>query len=175
MEDESVSIRLAEAQESLERAVSEDPQDGEAHALLASVIGMRIAEHPLTSIWRGRAVMRHRKEALKLAPRSPRVHYLTGSSYYHAPAILGGRDRSLEYFLTAEPLFEEEALEPPDPLAPRWGRESCLSFIALVYEEQGNTQEALAYFRKALNVNPKDRLAREGLDRLSSTEGEASE
>lgn len=165
--DRALGRDLEAAETALAGAVALEPGNGEAHALLATVIGLRIAANPMTAIWRGPAVMNHKNRALALAPRSPRVQYLLGSSYYHAPAILGGREQSLKYFLAAVPLFEEERRQPAAAAAPRWGYNSCLAFIGRWYEDAGDKVAAADYYRQALAVNPRDGLAKEGLGRLA--------
>jgi tetratricopeptide (TPR) repeat protein len=91
------------------------------------------------------------------------VHYLTGTSYYHAPGILGGKDKSLEHFLKAEELYEREVKARKDPLQPQWGYSACLAFTAKVYAKAGEEEQAKAYYTKALRVNPNDKLAQQGL------------
>jgi tetratricopeptide (TPR) repeat protein len=52
-------------------------------------------------------------------------------------------------------------------LQPQLGYSTCLAFTAKVYEKMGDREEAEQYYRKALRVNPKDQLAREGLNQLT--------
>lgn len=154
---------LQEAGAAFESALKISPEDAECHALLGTLAGIQITRHPLTAVWRGPLVRRHQRLALKYGPDNPRVHYLIGSSYYHAPAILGDRRQALTYFLKAEVLFEHEASLPADPLRPRWGHSSCLTFIGKLYDASGESRKADQYYRKALKVNPRDRLAQQAL------------
>jgi tetratricopeptide (TPR) repeat protein len=157
------AARLREAGSAFESALRLKPDDAECHALMSSVIGMEIARHPASALWRGPRVLRHQRLALRNGPDNPRVHYLIGCGYYHAPSILGDRQQALAHFLKAEPFFDREAEEPADPLQPRWGRSSCLTFIGSLHEASGDRGKAEQYYRKALRANPHDRLAQQAL------------
>ena len=154
----------------LKRAVKLNGRDSESHALLGTLAGIQIAGNPKSAFWLGPKVMYHRRHALRNDPENPRAYYLIGTSYFHAPGILGGREKGLEFFLKAETLFKEASKEARQPLQPTWGYSSCLTFIGRTYEGMGLTTEAETYFRKALSVNPKDRLAQKGLEALGKEE-----
>jgi tetratricopeptide (TPR) repeat protein len=165
-DEEKVKASIEAALATLEQAVALNPDDSESYALLGVITGMKIAERPISAIWLGSKVMKYKKQALASDPENPRVHYLTGTSYYHAPGILGGREKSLEHFLKAEELYEKEILAKKDPLQPQWGYSTCLAFTAKVYVKEGDVERGEEYFTKALRVNPKDKLAQKGLDEL---------
>lgn len=164
-----------EADEALRRALSLRRDDAESHAMLGVLSGMRIGGNPVAALRHGREVMRHKREALEHGETNPRVHYLLGASYYHGPSLLGGRDKALEHLLRAEALYESEAGHEQNALQPAWGRGACLSFIARLHDERGDTKAAEEYYRKALDVNPRDRNALEAL-RMAAAEqpGEGS-
>jgi tetratricopeptide (TPR) repeat protein len=157
--------RLASSIKSLRKALKLDTSDGEIHAILASLLGMRIAHNPLSALTLGSKVKRHQKKALRLDPENPRVHYLMGSAKFHAPGIFGSKKKALKYFLKAEKFYKEERSRERDALAPRWGYGDCLAFIARTYEALDKPQKAKVYYRRALKVNPDNRLAREGVER----------
>lgn len=151
--------RIEGAGKAFEEGLRLKPNDPECHALLSALLGLQIARHPTTAIWRGPQVMRHQRLALLNGPDNPRVQYLIGSGYYHAPGLLGDRKQALVYFLKAETLFAKEAAAGGDPLQPRWGRSTCLTFTGRLYQEAGERDKALACYRKALKANPRDKLA----------------
>lgn len=158
---------INDAIETFEKALDLNKDEPESYALLATVIGMKIETSPFSAIWLGPKVMKYKDKAVELAPENPRVHYLTGVSYYHAPKMMGGGEKSLEHLLKAETLFEQEKQSPViSKTLPRWGYSACLVFIARVYRGQGTLDLAEKYYRKALAVNPNDILAREGIDEL---------
>ncbi|MBN2382232.1 tetratricopeptide repeat protein [bacterium] len=142
--------------------------DGESYALLATLIGMKIDLKPLTAIWLGPQVMTYKDKAQQLGPNNPRACYLLGVSYYYGPGFLGGKEKGLEHLLKAEELFKYESDQPysTPALLPRWGRSTCLVFIARLYSQTGRLEQARSYYQKALIVNPNDLLARKELTRL---------
>jgi len=147
----------------LTQAVKLNERDAESHALLGTVCGMSIAMSPPRALWLGPRVMKHQKQALQYGPANPRVQYLLGMSHYHASAFGGGKKEALTCLLKAEKLYATEAEKAGGPLEPRWGRSSCLAFIGKTYDALGKPTEAEKYFRRALELNPPDRLAREEL------------
>ncbi len=161
---------LNEALTPLEQAVTLNPDSSEAHALVSTLMGMKIAAQPHLAPWLGRRVLEHRRLALEHGPSNPRTHYLIGLAYYHMPAIWGREDRGLEYFLEAERLFILEAASPRPPLEPTWGHGTCLTFIGRLYADSGKTRLAAEYLKRALVQNPEDRLAKECLEHLHETE-----
>lgn len=155
--------RIEGATKAFETGLRLKPDDPECHAVLSALLGIQLARHPTTALWRGPQVLRHQRLALQKGPDNPRVQYLIGSGYYHAPGFLGDRKQALAHFLKAEALFAAEAVEGGDPLQPRWGRSTCLTFTGKLYQEAGERDKAMAYFRKALEANPHDKLARQCL------------
>ena len=149
----------------LTQAVKLNEGDAESHALLGTVNGMSIAMSPVRALWLGPRVMSHQKKALRYGPANPRVQYLLGMSHYHAAAFGGGKKAALACLLKAEKLYATEAEQAGGPLEPRWGRSSCLAFIGKTYDALGKPTEAERYFRRALELNPQDRLAREELEK----------
>lgn len=158
---------LDEAVAPLQHAVRLKQDDSEAHALLATLLGMQIAADPASALWRGREVLEHRRLALENGPDNPRAYYLLGSAYFHTPAILGRKDKGLEFFEKAKDLFEKERTLARSYREPSWGYGSCLTFIGRIFAGTGNTDEARACFQQALEVNPKDKLATECLAKLN--------
>jgi tetratricopeptide (TPR) repeat protein len=161
---------ISEAAAPLRRAVRLRDRDSESHALLSTLIGIQIAGNPKSALWLGPKTIRHRRHALRNDPENPRVYYLIGTSYFNAPGILGGRQKGLKFFLKAERLFVEESKKPPQPMQPRWGYSSCLTFIGRTYQDIGRAKQAEIYFRKALSVNPQDKMAQKGLKALGKEE-----
>ena len=66
-----------------------------------------------------------------------------------------------------EKLYEAEVKVAAAPLEPRWGRETCLTFIGRTYETLGQKPEAAEYYRRALALHPAEFLAAEGLARVT--------
>ena len=161
---------ISEAVAPLKRAVKLNGRDSESHALLATLVGIQIAGNPKSALWLGPKTTYHKRHALRNDAGNPRAYYLIGTSYFNAPGILGGPEKGLEFFLKAETLFREESKEARQPMQPTWGYSSCLTFIGLTYQDMGRIKEAETYFRKALSVNPQDKLAKKGLKALGKEE-----
>ena len=154
----------------LTRAIEENPQFSESYALRGVLRGMNIKLNPWTAFSQGPRVKSDREKALSLSPENPRVHYLTGISFWMAPHILGGKKHALPHLMKAEKLYESEMLLKRSPMEPAWGYPTCLAFIGDVYWEQGKYSQARIYYEKALSVNPHEKLAREGLEKIRQTD-----
>ena len=161
----AIEQSLERSTTALERAVQLSPDNGEIHALLGTVYGLSISANPLRAVWLGPRVMEQEKLARKLSPDSPRVLYLDGMCRFYGPSVLGGKTEALKLLQAAEKLFVAEAARPAGPSDPRWGRSTCLVYLGRTYDALGKPAEAKDYFRKALEVNPGDRLARSELEK----------
>ena len=154
--------------EVLTRSIELAPDFSEGYALRGVLRGMLIKMKPSSVFSQGRKVGKDRKKALALNMSNPRVHYLTGISFWYAPEILGGREKALEHLLEAEKLFEMERQKVKEKLLPCWGQSTCLAFIGDIYLEQKKINKAREYYNKALEINPEDPLAKRGLKKLGS-------
>jgi tetratricopeptide (TPR) repeat protein len=156
----------------LEKVIVLDQNDAESHALYSTLTGMKIDLHPLSALWLGPKVMKHKDAAERLAPDNPRANYLMGVSLFNGPAMLGGKKEALTHLLRAESLYDKEAatsVSGESDLRPRWGRGACLIFIARYYRDTKETARARQYYEKALQADAEDTLAREELSVLTST------
>lgn len=157
---------LDAAEDALERALELDEESGESYALLSAITGLRIGLNPLSGAWRGSQFQRRADRALELSPENPRVHYLLGTNYYHAPRRMGGKEKARGHLLKAAALFEKERAAGSGPLQPRWGYDACLAFLGYIYREADEREKARDYYRQALAVNPDHGPAREKLREL---------
>jgi TolA-binding protein len=102
-----------------------------------------------------------------LGAKNPRAQYLLGTCQFHMAKKPAKLREALATFLEAEKLYEAEAKAPAGPLEPRWGYDTCLTFIGRTYEQLGEGAKAADYYRKALARHPADHLAKEGLLRIT--------
>ncbi len=151
----------------LNTAVKLDDRDAESHALLGTLYGMKIDGNLARAVRFGPRVAKHQKPALAFGAENPRVRYLLGTCQFHTATKPAAWREALATLLAAEKLFAAEAQRPAGPLAPRWGRASCLMFIAQTYERLGQPAEAVDYYRQALVEQPSNHLARERWNRLT--------
>jgi tetratricopeptide (TPR) repeat protein len=154
----------------LTQAVKLNGSHAESHALLGTLYGMKISENMLRAVWLGPRVQQEFKLALANGTNDPRVQYLLGMSQFYTVCRTASRHEALTTLLTAEKLFEAESRILSPSLAPRWGYDSCLTFIGCSYEKLGQLTEAETYFRKALALHPQDGLAQAGLKRVTKNE-----
>ena len=165
--DVAAKAALDAAVEALTMAVKLDGGEAESHALLGTLYGMKINGSLLRATKYGPRVASHQAQALKHGAANPRVQYLLGMCQFHTAGKPAEWQAALDTLLKAEKLFEAAAVKTSAPLEPRWGHSSCLTFIGRVYQKQGKAKEAEGYFRKALAMHPLDRLARDGLKRIT--------
>lgn len=156
---------LEAAVATLQRAVQLDLNNGESHALLSTAYGLSIGANPARALWLGKPLTDQEKLARKLSADNPRVLYLAGMNRYYGPGLFGGKSEALKLLLGAEKLFEAEAGKPAGQVEPRWGRSTCLVYIGKTYDALGKPAEAEEYFRKALKLNPQDKLAKVELEK----------
>jgi tetratricopeptide (TPR) repeat protein len=156
----------ARAVEALNTVVRLAPNHAEAHALLATLHGMKIGSSRWRALRWGPLVQRHQKAALKHGADNPRVQYLRGVALFKTARDAAGLEAARKVLLLARELFEREAERPAAATTPRWGRGDCLAFLGLVEERLQRPEEAARWFREALRWHPGHRLAREGLSRL---------
>jgi tetratricopeptide (TPR) repeat protein len=158
---------LDAAVDALTLAVKLDERQAESHALLGTLYGMKINGSALRAAWFGPRVAKHQSGAMKTGAVNPRVQYLLGMCQFHTAKQPAEWQAALQTLLKAEKLFEAETITTAAPLDPRWGHDSCLTFVGRTYERLGQRQKAVDYFRKALAMRPADHLAKEGLKRAA--------
>ena len=162
----AADVALDAAVDALTTAVKLDGRHAESHALLATLYGMKINGSLLRAAWYGPSVAKHRDQAMEFGAANPRVQYLLGMCQFHTAKKSAAWRETLATLLAAEKLFETEAKVTAAPLEPRWGHDSCLTFIGRTYEMLGQPAAAAAYFRRALEMHPQDSLAQAGLKRV---------
>ncbi|HUF26433.1 MAG TPA: DUF2306 domain-containing protein [Gemmatimonadaceae bacterium] len=124
----------------------------ETHALLATVIGMRIGGSPWRGMLHGHRASSAMGNAVELEPDNPRVALLQGVNAFHTPAAFGGgMDRARGALERAIGLFERE--QPHDHL-PRWGHAEAWAWLGRVRARAGDTVGARDAYERALAVDP---------------------
>lgn len=154
--------------EILSKSIELSPDFSESYAIRGVLRGILIKMKPFSVFTQGRKVGRDRDKALSLDKDNPRVHYLTGVSFWFAPEILGGPEKAMEHLLKAEKLFEQEKHTKKDMIFPTWGQSTCLAFMGDIYTSQNQKDKAYEYYEKALKANPDDLLALKGLKKIGA-------
>jgi tetratricopeptide (TPR) repeat protein len=158
---------MEDAVGALTLAVKLDERHAESHALLGTLYGMKINGSLFRGIRFGSQVAKHQELALQHGASNPRVRYLLGMCQFHTAKKSADWQAALQTLLLAEELFEKEAKTSTAPLAPRWGHDSCLTFIGRTYEALGQKKEATDYYHKALEQHPQDHVAQAGVKRVA--------
>ena len=166
---------LDAALKAFDRALELDADHAECHALIATLFGMKIHNNMLSAVRYGPMLQQHQKEAVRLGTKNPRVKYLLGVGLLHTARDDEAKRKALDTLLAAEKLFADEASQPGDPLSPRWGSNSCRTFIGVAYKMLGRNAEAIDYFNRALAEHPSDHIARQELAAVLSKEPSTKE
>lgn len=167
-EKSAVSERHA-AEEAFDRLLEIDGGHAEGNALKATILGMKIDGSALRGMRHGPALQRHQKAAMKSEPENPRVRFLTGVGLFHVAKKSKDFEEALAELEVASRHFAEEAKQKQARHEPRWGRDSCHTFLGLCLEKLGRNQEAVSEFRRALVLHPPDKMAMAGIKRLGGT------
>lgn len=152
-----------------EKLLETDARHAEGHALLGTLLGMKIDGSMLRGLRYGPALQSHLKTAMQEGSQNPRVRYLLGVGYFHVAEDAADYRKALAELRQAEQYYQKENSKNLPPAAPRWGRSSNLTFYGLTLEKLGRKDEAVAEFRRALALHSADHKAREGIRRLGAT------
>jgi len=150
------------------RVVAVDPGHSESHAMISVLNGMAIDDHPISALWRGRDVLRHKKLALETGPDNPRTSFLMGVGTFKR----AGRDdaeveKAIDFLTGALEDFQRERERGYEPWQPAWGRDHVLLFLGRAYERLGKTGEALGWYEQALAENERLPGAQKGVERCT--------
>lgn len=156
---------LKEAEAQLDLILEHRPDSAEAHALRGTVIGDRI-EGGFSAALLGRRASKAHERALELASDNPRVAMQYGVSLHFTPKTFGGgNEPAIAELRRALELFEAE---PATAEWPNWGRVEAFVWLGIILAEEGSQDEARGFVRKALEIEPENRWARQTLDSLDS-------
>lgn len=153
MDKEKSIAYLDSAVGHLERAIELQNDLAEAHALLSSCYGMKIAHAPLKGILLGPKSGKEMEKAGELSPQNPRVALLRGISTYNTPSVFGGgKEKGLTELMEAASLFDRWS--NADSLMPDWGKAEVHAWIGLAHLDRDETILARKAFERALQINP---------------------
>ena len=148
------------AGEHLERAerylkdALEDHQHADIYALLASVLGRRIAVSPFRAVWLGPRSVEYLDRAQELDAANPRVYLEKGRSKLYQPAFVGG-SASEARELFQEALRLSATYEEPDTLMLHVNPVPEIhAYLALTEHRLGNHDAAAEHARTALEMEP---------------------
>ena len=152
---------LKEAQENLHIVVSADPSNGEAQALLGSVLGQRIGRNGSLGMFLGPRSQGALDRAQKDAPDSPRVALQRGVSDFLTPAMFGGSlDKAEKELRRALSLFGKQPANQPWP---NWGQLDAFAWLGQVLKKKGDLEGARNAYNQALALEADYRFVRDVL------------
>ena len=131
-------------------------------ALLSNVYGRQISLSPIKGIYLGPKARSVLGKAEHLAHANPRVVLSSAMSYLMTPRLVGGnKAKAMAGFRRAANLFARE--KPVDPIRPVWGHSDTYIWMGVAYLERRDRDAAREAFKKALEIDPDSRWAREML------------
>jgi tetratricopeptide (TPR) repeat protein len=146
------------AQKRLEAVIRAEPRNAEAHALLASTLGMQIALEGWKGMVLGPRSSAAMDKALSLEPNNPRILLLKGISTFRMPAEFGGGVEKAEPWLRrAQSVFAQEPLDKPWP---NWGRFESRIWLGQVLAKLGKRDAARSEYDAALLLAPRSQYVR---------------
>jgi tetratricopeptide (TPR) repeat protein len=146
----------------LEGAITclESSQDPDGKALLGACLDLMIGFNRARAFLLAPRAARLIQEALRAAPRNPRVKVFWGIHCVFIPALFGGGSSRAVAVLT-EAIQEAEAeADPGDPLTPRWGRIEAMAWLAEALADDGRKVEARNMVERAIALDPQYPFAR---------------
>jgi tetratricopeptide (TPR) repeat protein len=143
--------RLKGAEKDLHELLKLNSKSGEAHALLASVLGLLIRAGG-NKMALGPEAQSMREASLKLEPNNPRVVLQAAITLFHTPAEYGGgADKAEAGLRQAIALFEREPAGRPWP---SWGRFDAHAWLGQALAARGDKAGARSEYTLALSVWP---------------------
>lgn len=140
---------LGRAIDSLEMAIRRQPQFPDAHALLATCLGVQRYLDPRQADRLGPRIREAWKAALPDGARNPRVMLLRAMSMTFAPPPDGDREKGLEFWRQAIEAFPSDR---PAPLMPDWGDVEAVAWLGGTYLALGRSGEAAELLERAVRM-----------------------
>ncbi len=148
---DSAQVLLEAAHDLLDEAVDREGALAETHALLASVIGMRIT-NPIGGMLLGPRAGRAIHRALAMDSANPRVWLAKGIGTLHSPGFMGGgSEGALEEFdrgISLVGSYDAPRGDPAESGAELW------AWKGIAHLRAGQFAHARAAFERALELEP---------------------
>ncbi|QOL25972.1 tetratricopeptide repeat protein [Thalassotalea sp. LPB0316] len=146
---ENAIASLDKAMSVMESHVEQQPNDGEAWALLAQIYGLKVSYEPMKGALYGPKSGHALAKACELAPNSPRTYLVKGVGEYNTPAMFGGsKTAALSSLDKAIKLFSSDSSEN------QWGEAEAYVWRGLTHLAQNNQQQAINDWQHALEIAP---------------------
>ena len=144
---------IDEGIEHLSSVVEANKEFADAHSLLSSLYGNKIATNPILGMTLGPKSAIEMGKAMSLQPTNPRNYLIAGWSAFFTPKMFGGGKKK------AQNNFEQavaylDSFKVKSPVLPDWGKEEAYAWLGLVNSEFEEFTAAELNFNKALEINP---------------------
>jgi tetratricopeptide (TPR) repeat protein len=144
---------LEEGIKYLKRSVDLNPNFSESHALLASLLGLKIGFKWYLGMTLGPKANSRFETSLQVDSLNPRLYLLLGISKYNTPKMFGGgMEKAEANLLKAIHLYQTQSTT--DSLLPTWGHEEAYAWLGKVYVEKKEYEKAQIQFEKAMEIKP---------------------
>ena len=126
-------------------------QPAMVQAYRGAMIGFRIGLNKYQAPFIGQKSLDYAKSAMQIDPKNPAGFILYGNILFYTPQFFGGsKDEAINHYLEALKKMEtNKSLTQQN-----WNYLSLLTVIANAYYEYGQSEKALTYLKKALQVEP---------------------
>jgi tetratricopeptide (TPR) repeat protein len=153
-DDDRADAHLDDALDHLKRAVDNQSDLAEAHALLGTVYGLKARGGMISGMRYGPKADGAMERARSLAPNNPRVILLNAVSLLNKPSRWGGdRERAMTELQRALQQFET-ASAPEDGRAPQWGQADAYAWLGIAHMKADQADQARDAFEQALAIRP---------------------
>ncbi len=133
----------------LKEIIENDPNHGEAMAVLSATYGLVMAYSPMKGMLYGSKSTGLVESAIKIQPDSPLVQKLFASSKLYTPEMFGGSPKTaVVSFEKSIELFEKGETENS------WLYLDALIGLSMAYRKTGKDAEAKLIVEKALEIEP---------------------
>ena len=163
------TVLREETVRALSTVLAHHPGNGDCHAMLETVYGLRVQAQPLRALTLGPLLLQHGRAAASAIESSPRVGYLKGVALFNRARDDEAVSQALNTLLEAETLFEAESQRARHPGEPDWGREHNWMFIGEAYERLAQPDEAMAWLERAYRAAPGLARAQQSYERCRKT------
>ncbi len=147
--EDQAKAYLRSAQGHVEAYTKKYGETADSKAILAGVMGLKIAFQPMKGMFLGPKIDRLLGQAIKENPESPIVQYAQGNSLVYTPEMWGGnRAQGIVHLSKTVELLERKGAEGT------WLYLQSLAQLGENLQKEGRTAEAAATYRQALQVAP---------------------
>ncbi len=163
-DEETFDSNVDKTVDLLKEIMEQNPENGEARAVLSSVYGLVMAYSPMKGMLFGMKSSSLMDDALKLQPKSPLVQKLFGGSKLYTPEMFGGNpEKAVIAFEKSIELFEMTDTNE------NWLYADTFMGLAMAYNKVGKKEEAKAALEKALALEPQFHWAKSVLAELNKS------